>query len=161
MDHAVDLIGNGLCGFIIVPSVVSIDRDIHTAKVGRPGRTASGQSCLWEVSARAIEMWQGQFRQTERADAVVRKPSGSMQGKRKMSGGKSAHSFYPAPGIYYSRHQLTGLYKWQRLNLNFFFSINLFQLIFPMIDNWFLICFFKIFVYATFQIFYAFNPDTP
>ena len=57
MDHAVDLIGNGLCEFIIVPGVVSIDRDIHTAKVGRPGRTASGQSCLWEVSARAIEMW--------------------------------------------------------------------------------------------------------
>ena len=24
-----------------------------------------------------------------------------MQGKRKMSGGKSAHSFYPAPGIYH------------------------------------------------------------
>ena len=70
MDHAVDLIGNGLCGFIIVPSVVSIDRDIHTAKVGRPGRTASGQSCLWEVPVRAIEMWQGQFRQTERADAL-------------------------------------------------------------------------------------------
>ena len=70
MDHAVDLIGNGLCEFIIVPGVVSIDRDIHTAKVGRPGRTASGQSCLWEVSARAIEMWQGQFRQTERADAL-------------------------------------------------------------------------------------------
>ena len=52
MDHAVDLIGNGLCEFIIVPGVVSIDRDIHTAKVGRPGRTASGQSCLWEVPAR-------------------------------------------------------------------------------------------------------------
>ena len=32
---------------------------------------------------------------------MVRKPSGSMQGKRKMSGGKSAHSFYPAPGIYH------------------------------------------------------------
>ena len=46
MDHAVDLIGNGLCEFIIVPDVVFIDRDIHTAKVGRPGRTASGQSCL-------------------------------------------------------------------------------------------------------------------
>ena len=65
MDHAVDLIGNGLCEFIIVPGVVSIDRDIHTAKVGRPGRTASGQSCLWEVPARAIEI-----RQTERADAL-------------------------------------------------------------------------------------------
>ncbi len=70
VDHAVDLIGNDLCEFIIVPGVVSIDRDIHTAKVGRPGRTASGQSCLWEVSARAIEMWQGQFRQTERAGAI-------------------------------------------------------------------------------------------
>ncbi|MGO5223080.1 N-acetylmuramoyl-L-alanine amidase, partial [Bacillota bacterium LCP21S3_D9] len=35
------------------------------------------------------------------ADAVVRKPPGSMQVKRKMSGGKSAHSFYSAPGIYH------------------------------------------------------------
>jgi len=26
-----------------------------------------------------------------------------MQGKRKMSGEKSAHSFYPAPGIYHLR----------------------------------------------------------
>ena len=101
MDHAVDLIGNGLCEFIIVPGVVSIDRDIHTAKVGRPGRTAPARAACGKVPARAIEMRQGQFRQTERADAVVRKPSESMQGKRKMSGGKSAHSFYPAPGIYH------------------------------------------------------------
>ena len=38
-----------------------------------------------------------------RADAVVREPSGSMQGQRKMSGGKSAHFFYIAPEIYHLR----------------------------------------------------------
>ena len=65
MDHAVDLICNGLCEFIVVPSVIAIDRDIHTAKVGRPCRTASGQSCLREVPARAIEVRQGQFWQKE------------------------------------------------------------------------------------------------
>ena len=52
VDHTVDLIGNGLCQFVIVPGIVTVDCDIHTAKVGRPGRTASGQSCLWEVPAR-------------------------------------------------------------------------------------------------------------
>ena len=61
MDHAVDLIGNGLCEFIVVPGIVAIDRDIHTAKVGRPGGAASGQSRLREVPARAIEVRQGQF----------------------------------------------------------------------------------------------------
>ena len=70
MDHAVDLIGNGLCQFIIVPGIVTVDRDIHTAKVGRPGHTSSGQSCLWEVPARAIEVRQGQFRQAEGTDAL-------------------------------------------------------------------------------------------
>lgn len=70
MDHAVDLIGNGLCEFIIVPSVIAVDRDIHTAKVGRPGGTASGQSCLREVPSRAIEMRQGQFWQAEGTDAA-------------------------------------------------------------------------------------------
>ena len=70
MDHAVDLISNGLGEFIIVPSVIAIDRDIHTAKVGRPGGTASGQSCLWEVPTRTIEVWQGQLRLGERADIL-------------------------------------------------------------------------------------------
>ena len=71
MDHAVDLIGNGLCEFIVVPGIVAIDRDIHTAKVGRPGGAASGQSRLREVPARAIEVRQGQFRQTEGTDASI------------------------------------------------------------------------------------------
>ena len=62
MDHAVDLIGNGLCEFIIVPGIVAVDRDIYATKVGRPGGAASGQSRLREVPARAIEVRQGQFR---------------------------------------------------------------------------------------------------
>ena len=65
MNHAVDLIRNGLCEFIIVPGIVAIDRDIHATKVGRPGRTASGQSRLREVPSRTIEVWQSQFRLKE------------------------------------------------------------------------------------------------
>ena len=42
MDHAVDLIGNGLCEFIVVPGIITVDCDIHTAKVGRPGGATSG-----------------------------------------------------------------------------------------------------------------------
>ena len=34
VDHAVDLIGNGLCEFIIVPGIVAVDRDIYATKVG-------------------------------------------------------------------------------------------------------------------------------
>lgn len=71
MDHAVDLIGNGLCEFIVVPGIITVDCDIHTAKVGRPGGATSGQSRLREVPTGAIEMWQGQFRQTEGADASI------------------------------------------------------------------------------------------
>lgn len=70
MDHAVDLIRNGLCEFIVVPGIITVDCDIHTAKVGRPGGATSGQSRLREVPTGAIEMWQSQFRQTEGADAL-------------------------------------------------------------------------------------------
>lgn len=31
VDHAVDLIGNGLCQFIIVPGIITVNCDIHTA----------------------------------------------------------------------------------------------------------------------------------
>ena len=67
--------------------------DIHDAKLSRSATTHESSS----VTAHEISNTRGHGR----ADAVVRKPPGSMQVKRKMSGGKSAHSFYSAPGIYH------------------------------------------------------------
>lgn len=67
--------------------------DIHDAKLSSSATAHESSS----VTAHEIS-------NTGRADAVVRKPPGSMQVKRKMSGGKSAHSFYSAPGIYHLQY---------------------------------------------------------